>query len=71
LFTTNFIQSRQVCLSILIEVLALILSRLNTCVWHLTVNKVGGIYHKLLISIIHMVMWYNGSASKFIRQELC
>jgi len=69
LLTTNFIQSCQVCLSILIEVLALTLARLNNVSSPIRVIKVGGNYHKLHILIIFMVMWYNGNTSNGLQEQ--
>lgn len=59
-FTTNLIHACQVSLSMLIEVLAFSLEWLNTKSLLHRVVKVGGNYHKLLISK-YMVMWYNGN----------
>ena len=70
LLTTNFIQSCQVCFSILIEVLAFSLARLNNHSLPLRVIKVGGNYHKLHIHMPLMVMWYNGNRTNHL-QERC
>src|SRR5581483_438155 len=64
LFTTYLIQSCHVCLSMFIEVLAFSRLLLIKQISGIMVNKVGGIYHKLLIPIPHMVMWYNGNGHR-------
>jgi len=65
--TTNCIHSFQICLLILIEVLAFFsLSWLNSRDLPFMVNKDNGKYHKLNIEIYgNMVLRYNGNTSEF------
>jgi hypothetical protein len=61
LSTTNFIQADQVARSMLMEVLAFSPFALIRCYCLQTVIKVSGIYHKLIIPVLLMVLWYNGN----------
>jgi hypothetical protein len=68
LITTNLTHSDQVSRSMFIEVLAFSLLLLTLKRRVCKVIKVNGIYHKLLILLPVMVLWYCGNASDSLRQ---